>query len=76
MLSCYEEVLKKGGLRLARLEYLVSSSHLRGFVHRHLYFVDIAGHDPNGPLAVQKEVPHASISICLAFHVFFLIFSK
>jgi hypothetical protein len=38
--------------------------------------VDIAGHDPNGPLAVQKEVPHASISICLAFHVFFLIFSK
>jgi hypothetical protein len=31
----------------------------------------IGGHDPNGPLSVQKEVPHASIAICVAFHVFF-----
>jgi len=70
LLTCYEEIMKKGGLCLARLEFLVSSSHLRGFVNRHLYCLVIAGHDPNDPLSVQKEVPHASIAIYLAFHFF------
>jgi hypothetical protein len=71
MLACYEEILKKGSLCLARLEFLVSSSHIRGFVNRHPYCLDDGGHDPNGLLSVLKEVPHASIAICLAFYAFF-----
>lgn len=74
LLACYEEIMKKGGLCLARLEFLVSSSHLRGFVNRHLYSLVIAGHDPIDPLSVQKEVPHASVAICLAFNFFFCKF--
>ena len=73
VLACYEGIMKKGGLCLARLEFLVSSSHLRGFVNRHLYCSDIVAHDSNGPLSVQKEVPHASITTCLAFQVFFFL---
>lgn len=73
MLACYERILKKGGLCLARFEFLVSSSHVRGFVNRHLYCLGIAAHDQNGPLSVQKEVPHASVATYLVFHVFFFL---
>jgi hypothetical protein len=63
--ACCEEILKVNEVfYLARLQCLISSSHLQGLVHHSFYCLDTGDYLPT----VQEERPP---SHCLSFHIFY-----